>query len=453
MSASGLSRRGFLATSLGTLTAAGLPMWYAKETLAAVDEQPAKRVGANDKLQIGLIGTGDRCKGVISPVLRRQDCEIVAVCDVDQKHMDEVAFIVAGGQPARKDREGKEIPAKPPTKPEPKKFKDYRDLVGQKDIDLVFIVTPDHWHTLPCIAAAKAGKDIYIEKPLTLTVAEGQALVKAVKASNRVLQVGSQQRSDARFRLACELVRNGRIGKIKTVETRIGGGPKGGPFKEEDPPTELDWDFWLGQTPKVPYIKERCHYQFRWWYEYSGGKMTDWGAHHNDIAQWALGMDESGPVSVMGTGEASTVPNTYNTHTKFEVTYEYPNGTTLICKSDGENGVHFEGEEGWIFVSRSTIRASDKKIIEEPLSSSAVRLYKSNDHMGNFLSCVRSREKPICHESIGHRSVSVCHIGAIALRFFPGKKLTWDPSAEKFSETDANQHLAREMRAPWKLEV
>jgi len=259
-------------------------------------------------------------------------------------------------------------------------------------------------------------------------------------------------------------VQNGRLGKIKQVETRIGPNPTSPSLPKVDPPKELDWDLWLGPTPLVDYVEmkkdnhifTRCHYEFRWWYDYSGGKMTDWGAHHNDIAQWALGMDQSGPVAVEAEGEApSREANCYNCHPTFKVTYTYENGTKLVCQSK-ENGVRFEGADGqWIFVNRSKIEASDPKLLSEPLPANATKLYVSANHMGNFIEHVRS-EKPdtICTAEIGHRSVTVCHLGTIALR--SGKKLTWNPKDERFVGTDAdtgNSYLSRPMRAPWKLEA
>lgn len=430
-----LSRRGFLQQSLWGMTAAGLPLWYAREVLAADDEKAAakKSNSASDRILMGAIGIGPQSRGraIMKAAQSDKRVQYVAVCDVDQSHLDRAAKEV-----------GNEV----------SKHKDFRDLLDRKDINAVTIATPDHWHTLIAIEAMKKGKDVYCEKPLTLTIQEGQALIKVARDKERVFQVGSQQRSDKRFRLACELVRNGRIGKIKTVETRIGANPKG-KFEVSPVPEGLDWDFWQGQTPSVPYVKQRCHHDFRWWYEYSGGKMTDWGAHHNDIAQWGLGMDGSGPVAVEAEGDTpSKEPNSYNIHPNFKVTYTYADGAKLICSSSGENGIKFIGEDGkWIFVSRGKIEASDPKLIEEPLSQSATRLYVSNNHMGNFLDCLSTRKKPVCDVEIGHRSVSVCHIGVIALR--TGKKLKWDPIKERFDDAEANKLLSREMRAPWKLEV
>jgi predicted dehydrogenase len=435
-----LSRRGFIQRSLTTLAMAGLPAWYAREVLAAEEAAPAraKKIGPNDRIQLGIIGSGDRSKQLLGDVKRHQDFQVIAVADVDQKHRDEVAGIV--------EKTYKGVTCD--------KHNDFRELCARKDLDAVLVVTPDHWHALAAIAAMKSGKDVYCEKPLSLTIEEGQAMVKVARATNRVFQTGSQQRSDARFRLACELVRNGRLGKIQTIETRIGENPQGGPFAVEPVPKELDWDFWLGQTPKVDYVKRRCHYEFRWWQEYSGGKLTDWGAHHNDIAQWGLGMDDSGPISVeaMGYLPASS-PNSYNHPRNFEVTYKYANGSEVVCMGRGENGILFVGEKGhWIFVDRGHIRASDTWLLAEPLSKSAARLYESNDHMGNWRDCLRSRQRPICDVAIGYHSVVVCHLGNIALRL--KRKLRWDPAKEEFlGDSEANRLLSREMRAPWKLEV
>jgi predicted dehydrogenase len=341
--------------------------------------------------------------------------------------------------------------------PDCKSHADFRELLDRKDIDAVTIATPDHWHALVALYALKRGKDVYCEKPLALTIGEGQALVRAARARDRVFQVGSQQRSDGRFRLASELVRNGRLGKIRTVETRIGENPQSPSIPGCQPAPELDWDFWLGPTPRVDFaelkdgnkIYTRCHYDFRWWYDYSGGKMTDWGAHHNDIAQWALGMDGSGPIRVEGSGEPpSTMPNSYNCHPKFRAVFTYPSGTEVICTSAGENGVKFIGDDGkWIFVSRDKIDASDKKLIDEPLPANATRLYTSNDHMRDFLECMKSRKRPICDVEIGHRSVTVCHLGNVAIR--SGKKVGWNPATEAFLENDLNSWTMRPMRAPW----
>ncbi len=433
-----LSRRGFMQRSLGALTVgAGLPLWYAREVLA--DDTPNNRkVGPNSRIQVGVIGTGDRFKGGLRPDLQRhKDFVIMAGADVDRKHCEAVGKLCEAHY-----------------KVDFAKYGDFRELCARKDLDVIVVATPDHWHALAAIAAMKAGKDIYCEKPLTLTIAEGQALVKVARERNKVFQVGSQQRSDARFRLACELVRNGRLGKIKTVETRIGENPQGGPFPVKPVPEELNWDMWQGPTPSVEYVKERCHYEFRWWREYSGGKLTDWGAHHNDIAQWGLGMDGSGPTTIEAVGDpVETRPNCYNHPKDFKVTFTYANGAQVICTGQGENGIKFIGENGsWIFVDRGHIKASDKKLLDEPLPKNAVRLYVSNDHMGNFRDCVRSRKRPICDVEIGFRSVTVCHLANIALRL--NTKLQWDPAKQEFvGNEEAQKMTSREMRSPWRIEV
>ncbi len=482
MNKGNLSRRGFLAQSLGGLVAAGLPIWYAKELVADAQEKEAKgpkTVGANDRIVMAAIGTGtnrtrrtgnqqlhgERGVAIMNDAMGQQGVQMVAVCDVDRPNA-EFARDTVNRRYSNMDC---------------RVYEDYREVLRNPDIQAVTIGTPDHWHAIIAIAAMQAGKDVYCEKPLTLTIDEGRAMVRAARAGNgHVLQTGSQQRSDARFRLACELVRNGRIGPVRRVTTLIGGNPTGGPFQTAAAPEGLNWDFWLGQTPRVDYVPQRCFYDFRWWYEYSGGKMTDWGAHHNDIAQWGLGMDNSGPVTVRGTGQQpDNRPNCFNCHPTFEVVYTYANGTNgspgteLVCRSGPpqdfparngdrphDNGILFEGANNqWIFVNRGLIMASDgnaqtSRLITEPLGQGATRLPVSTNHMGNFIQCVRSRQRPICDVEVGHRSVTVCHLGTIATRFFAGQTLHWDPQEQRFTgehAADANRHVSRPQRAPYTL--
>ena len=465
MNRGNLSRRGFLGRTMAGLTAAGLPAWFAAETLAhAQQNQTQGSTSANQRLVMGAIGTGsnrfrnadlrptrgERGVAIMQDAIRQSGVQMIAVCDVDRPNAEHAAGIV--GRDCRI-------------------YDDFRELLANRDIQAVTIGTPDHWHGIIAIAAMKAGKDVYCEKPLTLTLEEGRALVRTAQQTGRVVQTGSQQRSDARFRLACELVRNGRIGRVQKITTLIGANPRGGPFATSSVPAGLDWNFWLGPTEMKEFVKERCHYEFRWWYEYSGGKMTDWGAHHNDIAQWGLGMDNSGPVTVRGRGETpASDGRSYNCHPTFEAVFTYANGTTLVCR-DGPpqnwpvrnpqgrpegNGILFEGEGGkWIFVNRGFISASDgnaqtSNLIREPLPSNATRLQVSTNHMGNFVECVRTRQQPICNPTVGHRSVSVCHLGNIAIR--TGLDLRWDPQAERFvgaNASQANSHLSRPMRDPW----
>ncbi len=449
-----LSRRGFLQRSLGALTVAGLPVWYAQQIIAAEEDKAAadrKPVAANDKLVMGAIGIGSpqsRGRAIYGEARKQKGVLYVAACDVDGRHLNNALGMMK--RDGFSDARG---------------YADYRKLLEDKNINAVTIATPDHWHALVAIEALKRGKDVYCEKPLTLTIAEAQALVKAVNKSGRVLQTGSQQRCEMRgmFRLAAELVRNNRIGKVSKIECRIGGNPTSGPIPAVEAPKELDWNFWLGPTAEVPYRiskdgkKTNCHYEFRWWYDYSGGKMTDWGAHHLDIAQWCLGMDGSGPVAIeaVQADKPYKGKDGYNCHPRFEVKYTYANGVPVLAQSDGENGVKIYGADGkWIFVSRGKIEASDKKLLEEPLKGDAVQLYdgRPTNNMANFLDCVKSGKKPICNVTVGASSVIVCHLGVIALR--TGKKLKWDPKTQEFlGDTEANAMRSRPYRAPWKLEV
>jgi len=429
-----LSRRGFMQKSLGAMALAGLPAWYAQELIAAQQEQAAEK--PPEGVKMGAIGIGSpqsRGRAIYNDA-RRQKAQYVAACDVDARHLKN-----ALGMMEKDGFKGA------------KGYEDFRELLDRKDIDAVTIATPDHWHALVAIDALKKGKDVYCEKPLTLTIEEAYALEKVAKETGKVFQTGSQQRSDARFRLACELVRNGRIGKVQSIEARIGRNPQK-TCKVAPVPEGLNWDLWLGPTPKVDYIPERCHYEFRWWYDYSGGKMTDWGAHHIDIAQWALGRDGSGPVKIEAEADAPPKDDhSYNCHPRFKVSYTYDDGVVLHAMSDGENGILFKGDKGDIFVSRGTIRASDENLLKEPLPSSATRLEVSNNHMGNFFECLKTRKAPICNVSVGASSVVVCLLGVAALRL--GKTLHWDPKAKKFEEPEAQEMVSRPTRAPWKLEV
>jgi predicted dehydrogenase len=453
-----LSRRGFLRRSLAGLAAAGLPAWYAREVLAAQEQQVAaagKAVAASDKLTMGLIGVGSpmsRSLQIYNQVKGSKQIQFTSVCDVDARHLERAtSMLKEDGYPVRA-------------------HKDFRRLLDDKDLNTVLIGTPDHWHALVAIEAMRKGKDVYCEKPLTLTVEEALALVKVAQQTGRVFQTGSQQRSEfgGKFRLVAELIRAGRIGKVSRVEVHSGGNRTSGPLPEVPVPEGLDWDFWLGPTPKVPYLYKNggqstpltnCHYEFRWWYQFSGGRLTDWGAHMIDIAQWALGKDGSGPVAVTATGTPpAKEPNAYSCHPDYEVTYTYDDGTQLIAQGKGQDqsdrNIKFLGENGkWIYVDRNKILANDKKLIEEPLPVGTAPLYPSRpiDHMGNFVECVKSRQKPLCDVTVGASSVIVCHIGVIALR--TGKRLAWDPVKHRFDDAEANKLLSRPMRAPWKLEV
>lgn len=436
-----INRRSFIARCTTIAAATGLPLWFVQRELAAQDAPRATR-SPNARPGVALIGCGGMGRGDAQNASRFGD--IVAVCDVDQQHVDQAAkqFTKDGKTPA--------------------KFTDFRKVMERDDVHIIVQATPDHWHTLINLAAARARKDVYGEKPLTLTIDEGKRLVKAVRTSGIVLQTGTQQRSDKKFRLACELVRNGRIGKLKQVNVFVPGGIRGGPFKAQQAPEGFNWDYWLGQSPQVDYLKERTHGTFRWWWDYSGGPVTDWGAHHNDIARWAIG--EDGPTTIEARPLDQPIPGGYTTPSEFEATLTWANDvrqvvkTTLddtpyggIVKKDGQrNGLKFEGTEGWIWVNRADLSASNDAIIDAPLPDNAVQLEVSNDHMGNFFNCVRTRKTPISPVEAGHRSAVVGHLIVIALR--SGRKFQWDTATEMFVGDDAkegNAQLAREMRKPY----
>jgi|SRR5436190_4482113 len=437
--------------ALQTLAAGSvlLPKWFQSELAESAVAQTPK--SPNDRPRILLIGCGGM--GTADAGFAQNFGDIVAVCDVDQNRVAEKA-----------DKFKAES-----------KFSDFRKAIDSKGVDVVINATPDHWHTLINLYAMRAGKDVYSEKPLTLTIQEGQTLIRVARETKRILQTGSQQRSSfPQFRLAVDLVRNGRLGKLEQIITQLPSGPIEGPFQPKPVPPQLNWDLWQGQTQPVDYVPERCHTFFRFWHDYSGGTLTDWGAHHNDIAQWGNNTDRSGPVSVEGRVLAPPVPGGYTTFGRYEVNYEYANGVKLTCKSvlredfygrptgekattdDERNGVKFIGKYGWIFVNREKIVASDPLLLSTELSPKANRLPPAPKgpapHMANFFDSVRSREPAACEPEIGHRSVSVCHIGVIALR--TGRKLAWNPEREEFeNDPEANKYLSREMRQPWSLEA
>ncbi len=387
---------------------------------------------ANDRITMGCIGLGGQGYGNMSRFLGSREMQIRAVCDVYVPHAERAKNRVDGTY-------GNE---------DCKMYNDFRELLDRDDIDCVLVCTPDHWHTRINISACEAGKDIYSEKPLTLTIDEGKALVRAVRRYGRVFQVGSQQRSSSNFRFACELVQSGKIGKVHTVKVYLPNGPTGSWTPDSDPPEGLDWNMYLGPAPWRQYNKERTFWNFRWFWDYSGGQMTDWGAHHFDIAQWGLGTDLSGPVSVEGAG---TLPadGIYETYTSFNVNFEYENGIKMIA-TNPEHGTRFEGSDGWVHVWRGGLEAEPKELLHLTLGPGDVHLYESPGHHQDFINSMKTRQRPICDVEIGHRSVSCAHLANIALRL--GRKLQWDPVKEEFvNDPEANLWLFRPYRAPWYL--
>ena len=428
------TRRTFLATS----AAGGLAAAITPHTSSFA--QDAKPRSANERLGVGIIGL--RYQGSVIAHKAAIYGDIVAVCDVDKNVRDQ---------------------AKASFGSTPRDFEDYQDLLARKEVDVITIGAPDHWHTKMVIDACRAGKDVYCEKPLTLTIDEGKKLRDVVKETGRVVQVGSWQRTDHRFRKAVEMVHQGRIGKLQKVEVVLGKNVVGGPFDKRKVPTNLNWDLWQGQTPDVPYIQERSHYTFRWWYEYSGGQMTDWGAHHIDIAQWGI---NSLPVEIDGQAKYPDVVDGYNVAIDFGVTYKYANGVTLTIADNGRNGIMFTGDAGRIFVNRGAIQGKPvEDLAHNPLPRKDWKVYDFDNldrpermgkldaivnHMGNFFDCVGARRDPVSDIESQHRSVSTCHLGNISMRV--GRKLQWNPESETFvNDSEADKLLRREQRAGFEI--
>jgi predicted dehydrogenase len=392
---------------------------------------PSSAFGANEKVIVGFIGVGGRGMQNTPPHAGR----IAAACDVDKNHL--ASAISKIGDKCQG-------------------YSDFRKLLERKDIDGVVITTPDHWHAIPTIEACQAGKHVYCEKPLSLFVTEGRKMVKAARANNVVVQCGSQQRTTPQFRLAAELFRNGAVGQMKEVRVGIPSvNFQPPPVPDSDPPESLDYDFWLGPAPYRPYNAKRVHYLFRFFWDYSGGQMTNFGAHDLDITQLALGMDDSGPIRIRGTAEYHP-ENWYEVPNKCRITYEYANGVTVVLgqeQPDVPKNITFIGSEGKIAVSRSKFTSDPREIVEKAVKERGIQLgFKTatEDHHQNWLDCIKSGARPNADVEIGHRSATVCHLGNIAIR--SGETVEWDPAAERITNSErAAAMLTREYRKPWTL--
>jgi len=434
-----LSRRQFLAqtrnVAIGVGAGLALPNIFMNHTRAATGDNPSEVV------RVGFIATGGRGMQNMEFFLKRKI--VAAVCDVDKAHLQKARERVEKAQ-------GTACPA----------FSDYRHLLEEKSVDAVLISTPDHWHTLAAVHACQAGKDVYCEKPLTLFIEEGKTLVKVVRNNKRILQTGSQQRSDPRFRTAIEMIRLGKIGKIHTVKVGIPGvnwDSKLDNTPDSDPPPDLDYNMWLGPAPYRPYNKARVHYFFRFFWDYSGGQMTNWGAHHLDIAQWGLDMDNSGPVEVEGTAKFDEKKR-YEVPQECTVTYTYANGAKVILRQGpgAKTGTTFIGDKGVIHVNRGVLQFGDSEqnLDDVPAmkDDEIKHVYVSKEHYQNFLDCIKSRKDPICKVEVGHRTATVCHLGNIAMR--SGQKIKWDPEKELIVGGVEHEKWANKpYRAPWKLPV
>ena len=456
------TRREFLRISGLAGAAIGFPTIIPSRVLGA--DAPSKKINV---LQIGCgrIGRDMDMPGI----LRQKDARLVAVCDLDSLRLDDAKNMVESHY------QKNNLQLKVGT------YGDYREALQHPDIDAVSISTPDHWHAEPVVAAAMLGKDIYVQKPLAMTVTEGRVVSDIVNKHGRMFQIGSQQRSSPQFRIACEMVRNGRIGKVHTVRIGLPSDPAGGSTAEVPVPSNLNYDMWLGCTPLAPYTVDRVHAQGAdtkarfngrpGWLRiesYCLGMITGWGSHHVDIAHWGMDTELTGPVSVEGKAE---FPKTglWNVHGPYHIEMNYANGAKIIIDHTFPNGVRFEGDDGWIFVTRGAeritasdpipkgaaakaLQASNPDILTTPLGAKDIRLHASpnNDHHLDWITSIQTRKPAVTTAEIAHRSTSACILGWAAMK--EGRKLTWDPKTEKFPGDDAaNALLKRPERAPYGL--
>lgn len=444
----GISRREFIKAAAATALAPA--MLSGAENRRALT---AGKVSPSDTMLFGCIGVGRQGQGDMQELIYRGfelGARVVAVCDVDARRLEEARRLAAGIY-AKEKGEGEEAALKGIAA-----YRDFRQLLARKDIDGVLVVTPDFWHAPIAVAAAKAGKDIYLEKPMTYSVAEGRRLVEAVRKNKRVLQVGSQQRSSVYFRMACELARNKRIGPLRTIHVWLPEDQGTGNPQPMSVPSNLDYGFWMGPTADAPYTEDRVHpqagYERPGWLQierYCLGMISGWGSHMMDIAQWGNGTDGTGPVSVEASAEFPK-RGLFDVHTKFLAEAAYANGVRMFMQTGDPAGVRFSGDKGWIFVQREKIEASDPVILRDDPGPEEVRLARSANHMRNFLESMRGRTDPIAPVEVGHRSNTICVLTHIAMKL--GRKLAWDPAAEKFvGDAEANRRLDYPHRRPWKV--
>jgi predicted dehydrogenase len=428
------SRRDFLKRSAAIATGALiLPQLIPSTALGMGGKLPP-----SDRVVVGAIGTGQRGMANLRDFLGRlKEVQFVSVCDVDINHAVRAKEMI--------DKANKNSDCRV--------YGDYREFLEKEKLDAVAITIPDHWHGLVYIAAADKKLDVYAEKPLARTIHDSRAIVNAVKRNNIVWQTGSWQRSRPIFHHAAELVINGRIGKISRIEVGL---PDGGQGIGTPPPMEvpagLNWEMWLGPAPKVPF-RGVCHWHWRWILDYSGGQLTDWAGHHIDIAQWGIGMERSGPVEISGEGMYPR-DGIYNTPVEYDFLCKYANGIEMRVANSSRlphgGGATWYGEKGWISVDRGRLDASDPQVLKEVIGENEIHLYKSEDHVGNFLECIKSRGETIAPADIAHRSISVGLLGEIAMT--TGHKIAWDLEKEEIiGNPVAGRLLTRPYRQPWKL--
>jgi predicted dehydrogenase len=370
--------------------------------------------------------------------LGQPDVQVVAVCDVDRNHLNNAKSIVdrhyGNGDCAA--------------------YTDFRELLARKDLDAISLATPDHWHAIPAIMAMNAGLDVYGEKPISHCLMEGRAMANAQKENGRIWQTGSWQRSQAHFRFACELVRNGRIGKVVKIEVGLPTGSPCGPVQFKDPPPELDYDFWIGPSRWAPYCDLRTHWNWRWQLDYGGGQLMDWIGHHADIANWGMGWDNTGPVQVEGSGNYPE-QGIWDAATTYYFVATYRGGVEMHVANGGNRGIRggtrWIGENGdWVWVDRGGIDASPKKLLQEHIGPDEIQLFRSPGHHREFLDCVKTRRPTITPAETAHRAASIGHLGQIAMIL--GRRIHWNPDTEQIiGDPTASRMLSTPMRSPWHL--
>ncbi|MBI2425612.1 MAG: Gfo/Idh/MocA family oxidoreductase [Candidatus Hydrogenedentes bacterium] len=433
----GMSRRRFLGTAAQT-TAAALSFPYIIPASAlGLDGH----VAPSNRVTLASIGTGGQGTYDTRALLNLDEVQYIGVCDVDRKHCAAAKQMI--------DEHYTQKSGKPYQSTE--QFYDFREVLARGDIDAVMVATPDFWHGVISVAAAKAGKDIYCEKPLANSIPESRAVVDAVRRYRRVLQTGSHERSRDNARYACELVRNGRIGKLHTIRVNMPVDNHGpiGPQPEMPVPEGFDYQFWLGPAPDAPYTEKRCHFWFRYILDYSGGEMTDRGAHIIDLGQLGNGTDDTGPVSVWGEGMFPK-EGLFNSAMSYKFGFEYANGVKMLGESIGPRGVRFEGEDGWIFIHihGGDLEASSPSLLQEKIGPDELHLGRSRGHHQDFVQAVLTRGEPKAPVEVGHHTATMCHLANVAMRL--GRKLNWNPETEQFlNDDEANRMLIPNLRSPW----
>ena len=434
-----INRRQFLKQlSVAAVGVAGFPSIVPASVLGK-----SGAIAPSDRIVMAAIGFGMMGIPNMESFLSKDDVRFVAVCDVDENHLQRARNIV-------NEKYGNKDCAT---------YHDFRELCQRKDIDAVTIAVPDHWHAILVIACARAGFDIYGEKPFSHELMEGRAMCDALRRYNRIWQTGSWQRSVANFHQACELVRNGRIGRILKVEVGLPSGHTDfGRTKGQEtmgiPPKHLDYNFWLGPAPYAPYCPARVHLNWRWNMDLGGGQLMDWIGHHVDIAHWGLGFDYTGPIEIEGSGEFPR-KGVWNSPTRYYLTAKYADGTPMVIAGghrEIRSGTKWIGEFGWVWCNRGGLEANPSYLLKEFIGPNEIRLYKSRDHYQNFLDCVKSRQQTITPGEVAHRSASVGHLGVIAMEL--GRKIHFNPATESIiDDPEATRLLSRSYRSPWHLNL